>query len=566
MAAFTIPTIFTAIDKMSAPLAAMSGKIAAFAHRADRSIRNVGAKAESAFSALTGGMGNYAIVGAMGLATLAVKSFVTEAAKIEDVTAYFTPVLGSAEKARKLVSMLNIEAQKTPFEFQDISNVASTLLPLMNGNLEKTVATFRMLGDTAGGNVDKLQRVTLGYSKALLKGKVTLESLNIIAEAGVPIFQQMAKEMYGNEKATDKLFAAISKGNVPLSVLTKSFETMTSKGGMFYRGMIISSETFNGVLSSLSDGLKMAAAEFGTAFLPILKEYALKAIEIADKVKLWAAANKELISAKVKAFITGIAKAVEFLYKNFDTVVMVLKVYIGLLLFIKTISFGVAIYQSAMAFWSFATAIWGAVAAVWAFLWPVLLVLAAIGLIVGAFYLAYRAIALVSDKWNEWGAALTYTLSILAIFFSPILAGLGATILLVKSFISHWDRITEAFTKGGFMAGIKAIGMAIIDSVLMPLQQVLKIIANLTGFEWAANASKSIDQFRNDIGVKLDAGNTETKQSVNPELTRQESFSQRIIEQTNNSKATLDINNNTDKPMKLNGGGQSIRLTSTWGQ
>lgn len=215
---------------------------------------------------------NVALAGiAAGLTALgaAFVSVVKNASAIENATAQFTPLLGSVEKATDLVNELNKTAASTPFQFENIANVANKLLPSMNGNIKKTIDTFRFLGDTAGGSAEKLTTITNGYSKALLKGKVDLESLNMIAEAGVPIFDQMATEI---GVSTASLFEMVSAGKVTTSQLTNTFRTMTSEGGIFYNGMEIASQTLTGLQSTLTDNIKLTAAAIGNNLIGSVKD------------------------------------------------------------------------------------------------------------------------------------------------------------------------------------------------------------------------------------------------------------------------------------------------------
>lgn len=216
---------------------------------------------------------------------------------VEDATAAFTPLLGSMERATELVARLNKEAATTPYQFDGISEVAKQLLPVMNGSIEDTAATFRMLGDTAGGNIEKLSSITRGYTKALLKGKPDMESLNMIAEAGVPIFTEMANSM---GITVEKLFELSKQGNLTKDDLTGAFKRMTSDGGLFFKGMEIASQTLSGIFSTLKDNVKMAAANIGSALLPIIKKLAQGAIQIVGKISDWITANKELIGQKIE--------------------------------------------------------------------------------------------------------------------------------------------------------------------------------------------------------------------------------------------------------------------------
>lgn len=114
---------------------------------------------------------------------------------------------------------------------------------------------------------------------------------------------------------------------------------------------------------------------------------------------------------------------------------------------------------------------------------------------IGAVVLAITAlVALVSAiviYYDEWGAAATF-----------ILGPLGWIVNLVMSFVKHWDSITEAFSKGGVLAGFKRIGLVIFDAILYPLQQMLGLIEKITGYKIAGGFdSKSIGEMRHKLSL-----------------------------------------------------------------
>jgi tape measure domain-containing protein len=190
------------------------------------------------------------------------------ASAIEDASAAFQPLVGGVQKANALVSMLNKTAATTPFQFEAISAAAKQLLPVMEGDLQNTVDTFRMLGDTAGGNAQKLESITRGYTKAMLKNKVDMESLNMIAEAGVPIYTELAASMGISVQELTKMSAA---GKITSTDLTEAFQKMTTEGGIFFNGMEIASQTATGKLSTLKDVFVILSAEIGAKILPAWK-------------------------------------------------------------------------------------------------------------------------------------------------------------------------------------------------------------------------------------------------------------------------------------------------------
>lgn len=229
---------------------------------------------------------------------------------VEDSVAAFQPMMGgSLEKATELVDRLNDLAAETPFKFETLSKAAKQLLPNMGGDIEKTINTIRMLGDTAGGNAQQLDSITRGMNKTLIKGKADLEALNMIADSGVPIFDELAKSM--NVKKGPKLFKMISAGKVDIDDLTLAFKSMTSTGGTFFRGMEIASATFTGRVSTLIDNAVLAAAAFGDALSPAVKEVVEDMLGGARGLREWVKANKELIRSEGGKWIRGFADSVK---------------------------------------------------------------------------------------------------------------------------------------------------------------------------------------------------------------------------------------------------------------
>ena len=156
-------------------------------------------------------------------------------------------------------------------------------------------------------------------------------------------------------------------------------------------------------------------------------------------------------------------------------------------------------------------------------------------------------ITLVVKKWNEWGAAVSF-----------ILGPIGFVISLVQSFRRNWDNIADAFKTEGIIGGLKAIGITILDAVLMPLQQVFELLSNipLVG-KFAQIAVDKLQGFREDLGVNLvtnEAGEKfaspvigeETKEVISPQATAEQARTDRF-EITENQKTQITIKDETGK-------------------
>ena len=137
----------------------------------------------------------------------------------------------------------------------------------------------------------------------------------------------------------------------------------------------------------------------------------------------------------------------------------------------------------------------------------------------------------------QW--ALNAALFVMEAPILVIIAIVAALALIVYSVYENWDKIVTAFREGGILAGIKAIGIAILDSILLPFQKVLELASNLPGSmgEWAAAGASSIQNFRNSMGDTPTADAVPTASpvptySAMPKYTRTDGGSNRV---TNNN-------------------------------
>lgn len=179
----------------------------------------------------------------------------------------FEVLLQSADKADELMSKLEKMGATTHFEISDLTNATTQLLAF--GTAEDDVtAKLQQLGDLSMGNADKLGRLTNAYGKMLAKGKVSLEELNMFTEAGVPILQELQNQ-YGVTQ--EKLFSMISAGSVGIGQINSAMESMTSEGGQFFGMMEKQSQTFEGMMSTMSDNATMFARQVGEESFGYLK-------------------------------------------------------------------------------------------------------------------------------------------------------------------------------------------------------------------------------------------------------------------------------------------------------
>lgn len=468
-----LPTIYTAIDKQSPVMRAMGNSVQRLATRTEanvermnRSFSRLGMRAQSAYSKLnifpkiSSAAGMFGLsLGITGL-TLGLKKFVTEASKIEDATAGFTPMLGSVDKARQLVDELNAAAAKTPFRFDNLASSANMLLGFGAATKDTVIPTLMMLGDIAQGDAQKLQGITLAYSQTVAAGKANMQDINQMINNGVPILGALAK-MWGVN--TGKAREMVSQGKATAKEITKAFKMMTGEGGMFYKGMEIASQTLTGQLSTLADNINLAFGAVGQAALPVLKEFVGEAINAAGRIREWVSANQDLIKSKVAEWAGKARSMISWLIENYDKIILFTKIYIGTLIALKAAQIGSTVAMvaskvamvaynvvlgisaalqgksafytmgSTIAYGAYRTAIvlgtaaqWALNAAMWAF--PGLLIIGIIALIV---YWIVKVIKHTKGWGEQWDEIVKWMGNVFAAFKAGLLL--------------HWQSMKHAF-------------------------------------------------------------------------------------------------------------------------
>lgn len=184
---------------------------------------------------------------------------VTYNAQMEQYNTSFAVMLGSQEKAVALVEDLKEKAAKTPFEMSDL---AETTQLLLNYGLSAEDATEKMmmLGDIAQGDAQKMGRVANAYGQMSSAGKVSLEDIKQMIEAGFNPLQEISES---TGESMESLYDRISKGTISVDEITASMTRATSEGGKYFQSMEKQSQTFSGRLSTLKDTID---SKLGEAF------------------------------------------------------------------------------------------------------------------------------------------------------------------------------------------------------------------------------------------------------------------------------------------------------------
>ena len=354
-------------------------------------------------------------------------------------------------------------------------------IKLMLGYGVDTETSFQVteaLGDIAMGSKDKMNSLAMAFSQMSGLGVLQTQDWKQMVGAGFNPFNQMEKEL---GKSKDELNTMMSKGLITSDMVKNAFIHATqlsykdkegktqytyneveakanSADGSYEKGQFYGSTE-----GSLKNTLSGRIVNIKSSFDEIKNEIFEQSLPIVEIIL-------PLITDKILPVITdqvlpAITSVAEFLTPVFDLIadnIDTVGVFIGVLGTLAAVCSVVNAVMSAN---------------------PIALIVIGIAALIA---LIYKVI----DAYDRWGAALTF-----------ILGPLGLIINVIMTIKRYWDDIVSAFQNDGIIAGLKRIGVCILDMVLYPVQQLLGWVAELTGWDWAKKAQEYVNGFRDSINA-----------------------------------------------------------------
>lgn len=217
------------------------------------------ASGKSLASAITQGTVMASVFSKLGSAALsAAEGFISSGieynAQIEKYTTGFTNMLGSAEAAQQVMSQIQEDAAKTPFDVESLTK-ANQYLISAGENASYARNTIMALGDavsaTGGGN-DELNRMSQNLQQIANTGKATTADIKQFAYAGIDVYGILAD--YTGKSTTE-----VQNMTISYDLLTQALQAASEEGGRYYSSMDTQSQTMNGRVSTLKDNVKQLA-------------------------------------------------------------------------------------------------------------------------------------------------------------------------------------------------------------------------------------------------------------------------------------------------------------------
>lgn len=188
----------------------------------------------------------------------------------------FEVLLGSSEKASKMLAAITEMGAKTPFEKMDLQNAAQTMLNFGVAE-EKVLGYMQQLGDIAAGDKQKFQSLALVFGQVASAGKLSGQDLLQFINAGFNPLKEL-QAMTGKSYAD--LQDAMSKGQISADMVAAAMQRATSEGGKFYQMMDKMSATTGGRISTVIDSIKERTAKMFEYIAPLIA----KILELVDAI------------------------------------------------------------------------------------------------------------------------------------------------------------------------------------------------------------------------------------------------------------------------------------------
>ena len=572
--AFQVPTVFTAIDRITAPFRGMTAAVQGFAlkaqtaiHRVDRAMLGLSRR----INAVTGGFG--ILLGAtlafttaqaavrtmtdfeLGLVTVGKRAQISG----KELSDFGNSVIAASREMRavvgtdKLLEMagaaaaLGVKGTDNLLKFgvtlaklETATNIvgeegAASIARILNvtGEGVKVVDQFGAAIVALGNNsaateteilevANEVSRATSPFklgAAAVLGISASLRSVGVQAQAGGSgvgrFFKQLEEATFTGKNLSN--FAKIL--NLTEDQITKQFkEDAAGLFVPFVRGLQRVSKEGGSVNAALkSVGINGEIAFKGLAPLASAGDLVARSMELGSKAfKENIALQREFDAASrtIRAGMNSVrnefnniinatansndgfsvlSQTLFFVSKHLKTIITTATILVGVYVTLKTTMFvltvattaynfvlaitnvlqGKSIFvlkRSVAALGVYKFAVKGATAA--QRLFNLILRANPIGLIITLILGLGTAMAVLTNHWDTWGAAV-------ALSMGP----LGLLLSTMQSLERNWTRITEAFTRGGIIDGLKAIGLVLLDAILMPLEQATRLIEKFTGLD-----------------------------------------------------------------------------------
>lgn len=525
--AFTLSTIYKAVDKFSGPMAAMEKANAKFAAAQTKSfagVKTAFANIRNQIIGLTGNIGAAALImtgfnavkdfdeslaSLKAITGLTGKSFIPFKQEIMAVGDELKVAYPTISKAMELMGSLDATLLENAKDMGMMTRAAVLLSKASGAELPESAQSLTSILKIFGKTAKDASQFVDILSTSEQKGTFTVSQL----ADGLKTVGGTARVLGMNVDQTAALLQALAPSTKSVEVASTGLNSILNKLGtttkkQFNPAIVGSAQAIQNLKDAnldLKGAQALVGAERAGMLLSLINQNKVVQ-ELSDNQYIQNNATKQLeerqksftsqverLTAKFKnLFISGnetsgslnmLGNVLAFVTNNLGTILTI----VGLSIAAYTS------YYAIMTAIRIATIAWNVVLGInYALQGAYPIALASSTVALTAFNVASKISAFATGLFSAalWACPITWIIA-------GILA-LGAGIFLL---VKHWDKVSVAM--GNFFTGawdgIKKFARMILDFMLMPVVAVLKAISKLTGAKWAGDALAGIEKFKDMI-------------------------------------------------------------------
>lgn len=194
-------------------------------------------------------------------------------AQLEQYRTMFTTLTGSAEEADKILTQLQQDAQKSPFDSSALIQANQYLISagVSAEDARKTILDLGNAVAATGGGSDELNRMAQNLQQIKNVGKASAQDIKQFANAGINIYGLLAE-------STGKTVEQVKEMDVSYEVLADALAKASDEGGKYAGAMEAQGQTLNGSLNATKESVRMLLGEITEAAMPII-------VQILEKIR-----------------------------------------------------------------------------------------------------------------------------------------------------------------------------------------------------------------------------------------------------------------------------------------
>ena len=243
----------------------------------------------------------------------ATKAGINYNASLETSAIKWETLLGTQDKANKMLKDIEKFAATTPFEKMGVEAMATQLhnAGFKGQDLFNQLTKFGDLAGAFGVQNDSLQEMVRQYSQVKQAGLAYTEDLNILQDRGIPIYKALAEELDINTADVKKW---ASEGKISADIYQAALDNL-AKG--VEGGMDKQSQSFEGLKSTVKDTFDQITGILSKPIFEFLKEQLQNVLPLLESITTSLSENG--LMGTIQKFAPGIQPFIESAMSIFKT-------------------------------------------------------------------------------------------------------------------------------------------------------------------------------------------------------------------------------------------------------